>query len=134
MTLKTLIALIISLPALANAQDADRGRAAFADCTACHTVKAPDGRVIIKGGKVGPNLYGVAGRPAGSTKGFNYSPSLGLAGQAGLVWTPETFEAYLKNPTNFVKKWLKDDSARSRMAYRQSHSAQDIYAFLKSAK
>ncbi len=134
MTLKALIALMFFLPVLANAQDADRGRAAFSDCAACHMVKAPDGRALFQGAKVGPNLYGIAGRTAGSSKGFNYSPSLRQAGQQGLVWTPETLEAYLKNPTTFLKKWLKDDTARARMAYRQNHSARDIYAFLKSTK
>lgn len=134
MIFRTIVTLTFFLPAVALAQDPDKGRSAFSNCAVCHAVQAPDGRVIYKGAKVGPNLFGITGRPAGSVQGFNYSPSLSTAGQAGLVWTPETFEAYLKNPTTFLKKWLKDDTARARMAYRQGHSARDIYAFLKSAK
>ena len=35
-------------------------------------VQAPDGTDIVKGGKTGPNLYGVVGRKAGSEEGFKY--------------------------------------------------------------
>ncbi len=130
-----LFTAIFSVSALtANAQDIDRGRTAFSECLTCHSVIDSSGQKLASGAKVGPNLYGVAGRRAGAVSGFNYSTSLKKAGEGGLVWTAGAFEEYLKNPTKFLKKWLKDDSARGRMAYRRKQDAKDIYAYLRSLK
>lgn len=127
-------AILTVVAATANAQDVDRGRTAFSECLTCHSVIDSSGKKLASGAKVGPNLYGVTGRRAGAVSGFNYSASLKQAGESGLVWTAESFEDYLKNPTNFLKKWLKDDSARGRMAYRRKQDAKDIYAYLRTLK
>ena len=52
-------------PALASG-DAAKGESDFKKCKACHAIVADDGTEIVKGGKVGPNLYGVVGRAAAS--------------------------------------------------------------------
>ena len=73
--------------------DADNAQAgppaAFAVCTACHTVSA-DGS-----NGMGPNLRGVIGRRAGTAKGFSYSPAMN---NAGIIWTAEQLDAFIASP------------------------------------
>ena len=76
---------LLAVPAFADG-DAAKGEKEFKKCKACHAIEAPDGTAIMKGGKTGPNLYGVVGRTAGTYPDFNYGESLVSAGQAGLVW------------------------------------------------
>ena len=81
------------LPVLLASADANKGQGAFKKCAACHTVD--------KGGpnKVGPNLYGVVGRPIAGHAGFNYSAVLkGKGGQ----WTYEDISAFIKNPKAYA--------------------------------
>jgi cytochrome c len=71
-----------------------RGKLLFLQCRACHEVAAgaPD--------KVGPNLHGVFGRKAGTAPGF--AGFSGALGSSGLVWTPETLDAFLARPSAVV--------------------------------
>ena len=58
------LALIsLALPALADG-DAANGEKEFRKCKSCHSISSADAD-LVKGGKTGPNLYGVAGRTAG---------------------------------------------------------------------
>lgn len=67
--------------------------AAFAACRACHTT--------TKGGKngLGPNLYGVIGKPAASVPGVSYSAALK---GSKLKWDEKTLDAFLANPSKMV--------------------------------
>lgn len=67
--------------------------AAFAACRACHTTN--------KGGqnKLGPNLYGIIGKPAASVPGVSYSAALK---GSKLKWDEKTLDAFLANPTKKV--------------------------------
>ncbi len=130
----TLIALaaatLVAAPALA-AGDAEKGAKEFNKCKACHMIVADDGTAIVKGGKTGPNLYGVIGRQAGST-GFNYGASAKAAGEKGLVWDQAQVIAYLEDPKAFLVEYLGDTKARSKMAFklRGEDDRADIAAYL----
>ncbi|BBU55388.1 hypothetical protein KU6B_16530 [Mameliella alba] len=94
----------------------------------------PEGDEIQKGGKVGPNLYGVAGRTAGTYEDFNYSDSMVAAGEAGLAWDEEHFVPYVRNATDFLKDYLDDSSARGKMTFRarSDEDAANVWAYLVS--
>ena len=66
---------------------------AFAICSACHgtTAGAPPG--------LGPNLFGVVGRKAGSVADYDYSPAMKASGK---VWTAEALQAFVLDPGKAV--------------------------------
>lgn len=124
-----LIALVCAAPSHA-AGDAEAGSKAFAKCRACHSITAPDGTAIVRGGKTGPDLYGVVGRGAGTD--FNYSPVLREAHEKGLVWDEESLTHFLADPTAFLREYTDNSTARSKMAFRLTRGAEDIVAYLAS--
>jgi cytochrome c len=93
-----------------------------------------DGNEIQKGGKTGPNLYGILGRTAGTYDGFRYSKDIQAVGEAGLAWTEAEFVTYVQDPTGYLRDYLDDNSARSKMTYRvrKEEDATDIWAYLVS--
>ncbi|MHA6264113.1 c-type cytochrome [Arenibacterium sp. CAU 1754] len=127
----TLIAGLLAGPVLAEG-DAAKGENGFKKCKSCHTIASDSGETIVKGGKTGPNLYGLVGRTAGSVEGFKYSGDLVAAGEAGLVWDAETFAEYVENPAGFLKEYLDDTKAKSKMSFKLKKGADDIYAYLVS--
>lgn len=127
----------VSTPVLAESHatgDPGEGEKVFRQCRACHMIVTPEGDEIQKGGKVGPNLYGVAGRTAGTVEDFNYSASMVAAGEAGLAWDEEHFVPYTRNATAFLKEYLDDDSARGKMTFRarSDEDAANVWAYLVS--
>jgi cytochrome c len=129
------VAALTALPITATAQsgDAAAGEKAFRGCQACHVVVNDAGETLAgRNSKTGPNLYGVAGRTAGTVEDFRYSDSLVEAGAAGLVWDEASFAAYVQDPTGFLKETLDDSGARGAMAYkvRKEQDALDLYAYL----
>lgn len=123
--------MVLSAPAFA-AGDAAKGEREFNKCKACHMIQAADGTDIVKGGKTGPNLYGVIGRPAGAKEGFRYGPSLAAAGEAGLVWDEENLATYVQDPKAFLVEFTGDAKARSAMSFKLAKGAEDVAAYLAS--
>jgi cytochrome c len=86
-------AAVEPLPVLLAKADPAKGQASARKCTACHD--------LSKGGpnKVGPNLYGVVGRPVASHPGFNYSAALKAKGG---TWAYEDLDKFVHNPKAVV--------------------------------
>ncbi|WP_209425646.1 cytochrome C [Pararhodobacter sp. SW119] len=114
----------------AQAGDPAAGEAQWRQCRSCHMITAPDGEVIQRGGRVGPNLHGVIGQRAGSVDGFRYSEELAAAGNSGLVWDEASFVAYVEDPTGFIRQQSGNDRARSPMNFQMRSGAEDMYAYL----
>ena len=70
------------------------GEKIFKKCAACHS--------IAKGGanKIGPALYNVIGRQAGSLPDYKYSK--GMIAYAK-KWTAQEMDGFLENPKDWVK-------------------------------
>ncbi len=73
--------------------DTGRGEALSMQCRACHSLE--EGGATI----VGPNLFGVFGRTAGSAPDFPYSDVLSAS---GFIWTPRALDAWLAEPFAFL--------------------------------
>lgn len=129
--LATAIVGLLALPAYAEG-DAEAGKKAFNKCKSCHQIVDPAGEVIVKGGKTGPNLYGIAGRAAGTVEDFKYGDSLVAAGENGLVWDETTFVEYSQDPKAFLKTYLDDTAAKSKMTFKLKKGGEDVYAYLVS--
>ena len=94
----------------ALAADPAAGEKIFmAQCGICHAVVAGENRI-------GPTLFGVVGRPAGSVPGFNYTAD---HKKLGIIWDAANLDKYLTNPsamvpdTSMVYAGLKDNAQRA---------------------
>jgi cytochrome c len=113
-----------ALPAAAGAAEAlrgdpVRGKAIYNRCIGCHSIDRD---------RTGPRHEGLIGRTVGSVPGFQYSPAMRKAGEAGMVWNESTLDRFLESPTRFMPG--------TRMGYAGIKGAQeraDLIAFLRSA-
>jgi cytochrome c len=106
-------AVLLAAPLAANAADAP---AAFNQCKACHKVEAG------KNG-VGPSLFGVFGRKAGSAEGFSYSPAMA---SAGFNWDAAKLTAYIADPKATVPG--------NKMAFAGLKKPEDVAAVVEYLK
>src|SRR5690606_14371039 len=81
-TFTALATLVLATPVLAEG-DAAKGESDFKKCKACHAIIAADGTEIVKGGKTGPNLYGVVGRAGAGEADYKYGESILAVGAPG---------------------------------------------------
>ena len=95
-----------------SAGDPVKGEKVFKKCKACHK--------LGEGAKnaVGPLLNDVMGRTAGMAEGYKYSASMIAAGEAGLVWSEELVARFVENPKVFLRDYLDDASAKTKMTIK----------------
>ena len=91
---KTEVVEAIDIKALLATGDLGHGEKVFKKCTACHQI-ASDGKNMI-----GPNLWNVIGRTAGSVSDYKYSKAMIAYGKE---WTFEEMNSYLIKPQAYVK-------------------------------
>ncbi len=95
--MKRLIAaavLIATSTGVSLAQDAEKGAVVFKQCQVCHSI-GPGAK-----NKIGPELNGLDGRPAGTVPKFDYSDA---NKHSGIVWNEENFKEYVRYPRAFVR-------------------------------
>lgn len=133
-TLYVMAALsLLAGPAFAEG-DAAKGADDFKRCKACHAIVAPDGTAVQKGGKTGPNLFGVIGRPVASVVDFKYGASIAAVGTAGLIWDEALLAAYVTDPGAWLKEQTGDPAAVAKMTFKMAEGGEDIAAYLASIK
>lgn len=97
-------------------------------CAACHSYD--------EGGpnKVGPNLYGVMAHGPGKVEGYNYSKGYQAAAETGFAWDAEHLDAYLADPTAFLRDVSGDAKARSKMTFKlpKEDDRANVIAFLET--
>ncbi|WP_309664985.1 cytochrome C, partial [Tabrizicola sp.] len=104
----------------------------FKKCKACHSVIAPDGTEIQKGGKTGPNLYGIIGRAVASDPDFKYGEGILALGATGAVWDEASLATYVVDPAAYLKTATGDDAAKSKMSFKLAAGGEDVAAYLAS--
>src|SRR6476660_2906684 len=73
--------------------DVESGQLVFNNaCRTCHTTSEGDNRL-------GPHLYKIIGRKAGSVPDYGYSTTMK---DAGFVWDEEKLERFIANPDELV--------------------------------
>ncbi len=114
-----IIAASLATPALAG-DPASGARVFRAQCSACHSTAAR------AAGGVGPGLFGVVDRKAGTRPGYTYSAPMK---NSGLIWTASELATYLAAPGRIVHG--------TKMPYAGLHDPaqlSDLISFLQTLK
>ncbi len=103
------------------AGNAEAGQKVYNQCRACHTIN--------QGGRttVGPNLFGIVGRRAGSIEGFRYSAPMRAKHDESFAWTEENLRGYIRNPKNVVP-----GGSMSYAGLRNEQQLNDLMAYLQA--
>jgi cytochrome c len=107
-------------PILAMLAKADvaKGEQISRVCGACHN--------LAKGGPnaIGPDLYGVVGRPKGAHPGFSYSDGMKAKGGA---WTLEDLNHFLWKPPSFIP-----GTKMTFIGLKKAEDRADLIAYLRT--
>lgn len=78
---------------------------------------------------VGPNLFGIVGRRAGSFEGFRYSRPMHEKHEQHFVWTLDNLRAYIRNPKDVVP-----GGSMSYPGLRNEQQMNDLLAYLQAQR
>jgi len=102
-----------NIMALFASVSAAEGAKVFSKCKACHSIAKAGGN------KIGPALWGVLGRKAGSLTDYKYSKAMTAYGKS---WTFEEMDGFLTKP----KEWVKG----TKMSYAGLKNEKDRAALI----
>jgi cytochrome c len=121
-TLKPAATAPAPAPPVVPAGDPVQGLKIFkGTCALCH-LATKDNNPSDASMRIGPNLYGVVGRPAGTLKGFRYSSAMR---NSGVTWTKDQLAIYIHAPQKTIPS--------VRMTFKglsNPKDAQDVIAYL----
>jgi cytochrome c len=110
--------LLAELPPEFQTADLANGEAKAAICKTCHTIAQGAGDMV------GPNLWGIFGRKAGSESGFSYSDGMKAL---GITWDAQAIDKWISNPKSMIPE--------TKMTYIGMENAKDridVIAYLKT--
>ena len=84
----------VNIMALFTSTSAADGKKVFKKCTACHSIAQGGGN------KIGPALWGILGRKAGSVSDYKYSKAMAAHGKN---WSFEEINNFLIKPKDWIK-------------------------------
>lgn len=120
---KSLMIATAAVLAMGGFTATDAVAGAESKCKTCHT--------FDKGGsnRMGPNLFGIVGRKAGSLDDYKYGPYLK---NADFTWDEERLKAWIKDSAGVAKA----EGKRTKMPTQRvkGEKADEIIAFLNSLK
>jgi cytochrome c len=96
------------------------GKLLFQRCASCHAVGP------YASGGYGPQLNGIIGRRAASTKDYKYSEAMK---KSGLTWDEKTLTAYLRAPHDVVP-----GTSMRFWGIKDEQQLADVMAYLKTFK
>jgi cytochrome c len=96
------------------------GKLLFQRCASCHAVGP------YASGGYGPQLNGIVGRRAASTKDYKYSEAMK---KSGLTWDEKTLTAYLRAPHDVVP-----GTSMRFWGIKDEQQLADVMAYLKTFK
>jgi cytochrome c len=115
------VAIVLVTVSHGWADDASPGAAELGKCKICHS--------LDKGGanRVGPNLFGVFGRKAGTVDGYAYSAAMK---NSGITWDDASLSRFLREPQTAIPgnkmtfPGIKDDGVLADLLQRLKQATQ----------
>jgi cytochrome c len=118
--------LALALCGPAHAANPSHGEQIFkTTCAACHVAEREPSRADLAT-RIGPNLWGVIGRKAGTYKGYTYSYAMR---SSGITWSDQQLGRYIAAPQQTVP-----NVRMNFLGLKDPNDIQDVIAFLHTLR